>query len=1243
MRRIIILSGWLVWLPIIAFAQEITEFPAEPTTQPSSEATITEVADDAIDEATNPTSPSTERQKPKLKIRVDSNGGLVIEGRPKDIADLDYIYEKLLEDFLKTANDMPDIRFYKCKNIDVQLLSSMLDEIFNGSSRARQQAQMQMLQQQRAAERAARSRRNQPGAEGGPQDGNERNAPEERGAESTGIPGLDALFGGSDSSTAKNPLESMGIRVVPETQRGILWIVAATELYPSIIEVIHTLDTEADVKRDYEVVNLSKLDADEVKETIVELLGLEDATARGGTRAVRSMNRGAQGEDPQALAEQLQQQMIQLGEGASSFSVKDIRISSLPATNSIIVFGPEEARTSVVEIIKKVDEQGAETRVQSFALENANAETLAKTLEAVYSVSGGAGNRAKGSSIKISADANTNTIYISAPPALMTEITLRIAEAESQASDVKPRMIQIKEGDAESIARVMDTAFAGKKSGKNKISIIADAVTNQLIVTAPDEIYKDITALVELLDKPDADQLLPKFYPLQYAYAPEVKDKVMEMVKQLAATDPGGAKSVGAFGVSADAATNTLIVMGTPKVFLMMDLVLKQIDMEPKDPTRRTTETIALVKADAREVAGNINKLFGTPGKSREGVDPPVAEANISTNAVVVAGTLKQIEDIKQFIKSLEDIATPAAGGEVQSYTIKLRYIDPDQAAAQLNTIFQQQIKALVDSGVRGIKDSEKTVTIVADSIGKQLFVNATEKNKLKIDEILATIDTEDATTATSRLTEVFPIKYADPGSVVTAINNAFPSRGKLQEKEQVSAGVDWGTQSVVVTASEPNMQLIRGMIEKMDISTGVAGKPETIELQNAQASVVAGLVNQYLRETKDTNRKGRLPVSVIANENSNTIIISGGKEDELVTIRELVASMDVKPAVDAGRYMKVYRVRYVNLWSLLNTINQSYNSGRTPETDRVTANADWETGTLMVTANKTRHEEIEKLLADLDTETQSTRSFKTIELQSADALDVANVLQQMINAQKTQQGQTRPTVTASSATNSLIVYMSENELAQFQPLIDSMDSEEVKGNAPQRIKLQHQNASQLADLLTRMFTEPARSQKRGSDQTQIPIILADDATQSLIVRAQEKDFNEISRMVSELDTEAELPTGSLQIIQVAPSIEVTEFGRMIQQTMRDREQQKKILNTNYKPALVTIGVDAFTNSLIVSGTPAQVEEVQRLVNELEKIKPAGPTSIKVINLKNIRSQDLKQVLDQMIEERNQQQSGRRR
>jgi len=455
---------------------------------------------------------------------------------------------------------------------------------------------------------------------------------------------------------------------------------------------------------------------------------------------------------------------------------------------------------------------------------------------------------------------------------------------------------------------------------------------------------------------------------------------------------------------------------------------------------------------------------------------------------------------------------------------------------------------------------------------GKHLFVHASEQNKQIIDDILANIDTPGADPADARTSEVFHLTYADPNSTAGALNQAFPRGGGVPEEDLVTASIDRGTNSVIVTASERNLAKVRNLIEQLD----------------------------------------------------------------------------VKPEEGIGRYAAVYSINYADLNTLRNAINQAFNiRGSRPE-EQVTAAADVPTGSLIVTANAAKHDQIAKLIEEMDREKDSSRKFHTIKFANGDATEAARTLQQLIIDQsRGRGGQAKPTVIANAATNSLMMYCSDTELAQFQPLIDQMDDEEGQtGTEPQRIVLEHANAAQLADLLTQVFTEPARQLqrgRRGGTQKIVPLIISDDASNTLIVRAQQLDFDQIKDMVAKLDIAGDDGPSSTRIITVAQGTDVQSFARDLERLIRDGERARKEQNRNYKPKNVSIMADIRTNTLIVSGASSQFDEVERIAKTLESMKPGGTTNIRVVRLKNIRSGDVKKVLDKLIESRNQSSRGRGR
>ena len=158
-----------------------------------------------------------------------------------------------------------------------------------------------------------------------------------------------------------------------------------------------------------------------------------------------------------------------------------------------------------------------------------------------------------------------------------------------------------------------------------------------------------------------------------------------------------------------------------------------------------------------------------------------------------------------------------------------------------------------------------------------------------------------------------------------------------------------------------------------------------------------------------------------------------------------------------------------------------------------------------------------------------------------------------------------------------------------------------------------------------------------------VPLIISDDATNTLIVRAQQHDFDQIEKMVAQLDRDTGERLPGMRIITLAEGMDVEAMADKIELLIREGERHKKSENRNYKPKNVSIMAHARTSSLIVSGASAQFPEVERIVRELEGKGPVGPTSIRVIKVRSIRSGDVIKVLDQLIEQRNQSRGRRRR
>jgi hypothetical protein len=135
--------------------------------------------------------------------------------------------------------------------------------------------------------------------------------------------------------------------------------------------------------------------------------------------------------------------------------------------------------------------------------------------------------------------------------------------------------------------------------------------------------------------------------------------------------------------------------------------------------------------------------------------------------------------------------------------------------------------------------------------------------------------------------------------------------------------------------------------------------------------------------------------------------------------------------------------------------------------------------------------------------------------------------------------------------------------------------------------------------------------------------------------------------MVDDLDKEDAAATAGtgIKVIPVGEGIDVQELARMLENTIQEGERAKQQQNKAYQPKNVAIGADTRTSTLLVSGSPVMFSEVEAIVQQLKTMKPAGPASVRIIPLHGMKPDEVKAVLDKLIQgqQPNRQSGGARR
>ena len=444
-------------------------------------------------------------------------------------------------------------------------------------------------------------------------------------------PEVSAALGGNEFVTRIITLQHAEPEVVKNTLAPLMSKTAATAVYGPAGALI-LADTEDNLRRYQRIIDQLDVAGTDSEFAIIHL---KFASARRLAPILSSLITGSEGGGPEKPpgAPRARPQ-------AAGAAARKAVILSDDRTNLLIVSAdPTDVRAirrlvEVLDIPAAFDEGG----FKIYRLKHASASNLASILREVNQGTSAPPNqpgrpRKEGegglerSSVMITADRPTNALIVFAPAEVM-ETFDRLVEAldiSGRAEDSNFKIYKLHYASAEELARIFqqfkqtgaplpagrekgtgEDPRSGSPAGAMDAIIAADRPTNSLIVFGPPSLIQTFDTLVAALDVPGrVEPSTFKVYRLQHASADNLS-KVLSEVKQGASAvgkepsqtgprnppgtpaQPGQPSGAGRglpglaaneMNITADKATNSLIVFGTPEQIRTMDAIIEQLDI----------------------------------------------------------------------------------------------------------------------------------------------------------------------------------------------------------------------------------------------------------------------------------------------------------------------------------------------------------------------------------------------------------------------------------------------------------------------------------------------------------------------------------------------------------------------------------------------------------------------------------------------------------------------------------------
>ncbi len=351
---------------------------------------------------------------------------------------------------------------------------------------------------------------------------------------------------------------------------------------------------------------------------------------------------------------------------------------------------------------------------------------------------------------------------------------------------------------------------------------------------------------------------------------------------------------------------------------------------------------------------------------------------------------------------------------------------------------------------------------------------------------------------------------------------------------------------------------------------------------------------------------------------------------------------------------------------------------------DKATVDVDDRGNQLIVTDYNDNLRMLAELIKDLDVTTTSDFTLKIYPLKFAEAEEIGNLISMILNAQSPPPSQPgRPSSSSGSSprlppgissvsviggssdsssssspgggsgtasgpptqqvriwpdkvNNRLIVSAPRSKLVEVDRLVTTLDTNKPEDVAVRVLPIKHMAALDLMRELTPLYQK--MSGKSLKDMIEVS---ADDQSNSLIVLSSEVNFRAIEKLVSSLDTED--AQDKIMKTFTLKNADAEDIAKQLQDLNQDSQ------NTRYyvmytsgqqgRSKKMNIVADRRRNAVIVQAPPAQMDGIEKMIDELDQPVQDESLAPKIYHLKYVSATDVEDVLNELFLKKQQQRS----
>ncbi|MCG3178793.1 MAG: hypothetical protein BIFFINMI_01123 [Phycisphaerae bacterium] len=1048
--------------------------------------------------------------------------------------------------------------------------------------------------------------------------------------------------------------------------------------------------------------------------TLVAQMDREDISGKMETKVV-TLNRA----DAVDLAPMLQKVHDAAVNSTTPKGAKAARVAigADSGTNSIVLAGPADQFPAIEQLIEKLDTippGGGDLKVYVVPLKNTSPDDMKKLLDEMIKGQSGA-KGAKGSTgprampgvrVDVSSVPNASALIVSADEKTMAELQKLIdqIEAASGPQKLQVKIFPLKNAQAAALAQSLTRLFQQQLASRrgqplrpeDQISVSGDATTNSLVVAASAERMAEVEGLVQQLDAIQVNPSGFKIIALQHAEAAKVATMLTNMLRQ------GGQPGI-KFSIAPDERTNVLIVTAPENMLPQIQELVDKLDQVPpfseavmtvlalkhSDATKLATVISGMLKRDdkgvvtpaAKAIQEQIRRMKVVTGDGKPvtdlDLDKPInITPEAGTNSLVISSSEENVAAITAVIKMMD--ALPLADA-VTVRIFPVKNADATQLSQSLSKLFDDSRKLLLQPGTG--KPAAPGQVTTESAVGKALanqvsFAVDTRTNTLLaagVEEAVALVEVlvnqlDVPSLSGSIETQIVPVAHGDAGLLAPLLTTLFTNRlnaslapgARALPSDQVTIGVEPLTNSLIVTAKKSNMEILQGLLSKLDIEPpSDSGLVRFYVLKfadaNRVADMVSGLYKNGIYVPGQAASRTATPadkVTITSDLRTNSVVVSASKQN-LAIIEGLINTLDKPTPEGAFGDIRLFPVVNADATKTAPLLQQLFDRKQAAAKQAgvdllpVTVTSDIRSNTLIVSGSKEAFTDVERLLKDLDkVDPTRTMDIRLFELKSASAITLAPMLDSLMTKRRSAGGagttqSAAVTIAADDASNTLIVSATRDDMSIVEDLVAKLDRTPDASDGTQIFPLLQADADAMAQTLKQLYAQ--RTQSKSVN------ISVDSRLNAIVVQAAKADMQAVGDLIKKLDN---APVTVFKTMRIFPlqNAEADTLAKILADMLSDKGSSSaansarratltKFVSNNqaisqailtYKDEIL-VAPDARTNSLLLSAPAETVDMLESLIKELDTPSRVW-AQVEIFQLKNADASQTAQIVKDLFQ-----------